>query len=126
MDVSRLRRFGRKGSCYGFVRADSFHLQLHVLTTIFSVIMGANIAGIYGAQIFRSDDKPRYRRGFSINIAILTIGVTFAFGRYLDDLRRRRKIAQQIRDDYSDETLEGGSVAVVVDDLKAVAPRTIG
>jgi hypothetical protein len=26
-------------------------------------IMGANIAGIYGAQIFRSDDRLKYRSG---------------------------------------------------------------
>lgn len=48
--------------------------------------MGANIAGIYGAQIFRSDDKPKYRRGFSINIAVLAVGASLAILRYLDDL----------------------------------------
>ncbi|SPO01844.1 related to nicotinamide mononucleotide permease [Cephalotrichum gorgonifer] len=55
------------------------------------VIMGANIAGIYGAQIFRSDDKPRYRRGFSINIGVLTLGLTLAIIRYADDWIRRRR-----------------------------------
>ncbi|KAI4747548.1 hypothetical protein E4T50_02147 [Aureobasidium sp. EXF-12298] len=33
------------------------------------VIMGANIADIYGAQIFRADDRPRCRRAFNVNIA---------------------------------------------------------
>lgn len=57
------------------------------------VIMGANIAGIYGAQIFRSDDRPRYRRAFSVNCAILSVGLLLAIVRYIDDkLRRRRKI----------------------------------
>ncbi|KAK3341993.1 major facilitator superfamily domain-containing protein [Lasiosphaeria hispida] len=55
------------------------------------VIMGANIAGIYGAQIFRADDKPFYRRGFSINIAVLTVGLVLAIGRLIDDVLRRRR-----------------------------------
>ncbi|CAM1501311.1 Fc.00g104730.m01.CDS01 [Cosmosporella sp. VM-42] len=55
------------------------------------VIMGANIAGIYGAQIFRQDDKPRYRRGFSINIGVLTFGLSLVVLRYLDDRFRRRR-----------------------------------
>ena len=53
--------------------------------------MGANIAGIYGAQIFRQDDRPRYRRGFSINIGVLTLGLVLATWRFIDDFRRRRK-----------------------------------
>lgn len=57
----------------------------------FSVIMGANIAGIYGAQIFRKDDSPLYRRGFSVAIAVLCFGLVLVFIRWLDDLRRRRK-----------------------------------
>lgn len=59
------------------------------------VIMGANTAGIYGAQIFRSDDKPKYRRGFSIAIAILAFGLLLAVLRYLDSLRQRRKAKKQ-------------------------------
>lgn len=58
--------------------------------------MGANIAGIYGAQIFREDDKPRYRRGFSIDIAIVTFGLALAVVRFLDDLRRRRRNGGQL------------------------------
>jgi hypothetical protein len=53
--------------------------------------MGANSAGIYGAQLFRSDDRPLYRRGFSVNIGILTFGLSLAILRYIDDVRRRRK-----------------------------------
>lgn len=59
------------------------------------VIMGANIAGIYGAQIFRSDDKPKYRRAFSIACAVLAFGIVLAIIRYLDDLRRRRRQARR-------------------------------
>ncbi|KAK0624536.1 major facilitator superfamily domain-containing protein [Bombardia bombarda] len=55
------------------------------------VIMGANIAGIYGAQIFQADDKPLYRRGFSVNIAVLSVAVCLAIGRFIDDWFRRRK-----------------------------------
>lgn len=54
--------------------------------------MNANIAGIYGAQIFRSDDKPLYRRGFSVAIAILSFGFVLAVSRWFDGrLRLRRK-----------------------------------
>ena len=59
------------------------------------VIMGANTAGIYGVQIFRPDDKPKYRRGFSIAIAILAFGPVLAVLRYLDSLRQRRKAKKQ-------------------------------
>lgn len=52
--------------------------------------MGANIAGIYGAQIFRSDDRPRYRRAFVIGIGVLIAGTIAAVLRYLDDVIRRR------------------------------------
>lgn len=53
--------------------------------------MGANIAGIYGAQIFRSDDRPKYRRGFTTNCAILTTALVLAITRLIDDMIRKRK-----------------------------------
>lgn len=59
------------------------------------VIMGANTAGIYGAQIFRSDDKPKYRRGFSIGIGVLAVGLALATIRYVDDKLRRRRAARK-------------------------------
>lgn len=65
--------------------------------------MGANIAGIYGAQIFRPDDKPRYRRGFSINIAVITLALTLAVVRFIDDLWRRRRNGGQLPDPSSSE-----------------------
>lgn len=57
--------------------------------------MGANIAGIYGAQIFRQDDSPLYRRGFGINIAVLAVGLALAIVRYIDDTIRRRRSRNQ-------------------------------
>jgi TRAP-type C4-dicarboxylate transport system permease small subunit len=57
--------------------------------------MGANIAGIYGAQIFRQDDSPLYRRGFGINIAVLAVGLALAIVRYVDDIIRRRRNRNQ-------------------------------
>jgi hypothetical protein len=60
--------------------------------------MGANIAGIYGAQIFREDDKPRYRRAFSIACAVLAFGIALAIFRFLDDFRRRRRDARRVSD----------------------------
>lgn len=60
--------------------------------------MGANIAGIYGAQIFRQDDRPRYRRAFAVACAVLAFGLLVAIGRYLDDKIRKRKKARQVDD----------------------------
>jgi hypothetical protein len=67
------------------------------------VIMGANIAGIYGAQIFRQDDRPRYRRAFGVNIGVLVVGLLLAVFRYLDDLRRRRRTAGQAQTKWPSE-----------------------
>ncbi|KPI36646.1 putative transporter [Cyphellophora attinorum] len=58
------------------------------------VIMGANTAGIYGAQIFRQADRPRYRRGFACGIGILAFGLLLAVVRYVDDRIRRKKAPQ--------------------------------
>ena len=60
------------------------------------VIMGANIAGIYGAQIFRQDDRPFYRRGFAVAIAVLAVGLVLAIARYIDDRFRRRRHARKL------------------------------
>lgn len=65
--------------------------------------MGANIAGIYGAQIFRRDDRPRYRRGFAVACAVLAVGLMIAIGRYIEDKLRRRRKAQQIDETSSTE-----------------------
>jgi peptidoglycan/LPS O-acetylase OafA/YrhL len=65
--------------------------------------MGANIAGIYGAQIFREDDKPRYRRAFAIACAVLAVGLAVAIGRYVDDKLRKRRKARQLDDASSSD-----------------------
>ena len=67
--------------------------------------MGANIAGIYGAQIFRQDDRPRYRRGFSINIGVLAFGLALATVRFIDDWRRR-KSSKVIEEQSEDEVAQ--------------------
>ncbi|KAK8088139.1 MFS transporter [Apiospora hydei] len=58
--------------------------------------MGANIARIYGAQIFRKDDRPLYRGGFSVAIAVLCVGFVIALGRWIDDKRKQRKNKNQL------------------------------
>lgn len=71
--------------------------------------MGANIAGIYGAQIFRADDRPFYRRGFTVAIAVLAAGLLLAGIRYVDDVLRRRRqknAALTERDDESSEDVK--------------------
>lgn len=80
--------------------------------------MGANIAGIYGAQIFRQDDRPLYRRGFSINIAVLSVGLTLAVVRFVDDLVRRRRLARKLSD--------GGSPQRTVDDVQVIEEAAAG
>ncbi|KAJ4344117.1 hypothetical protein N0V95_006321 [Ascochyta clinopodiicola] len=74
------------------------------------VIMGANIAGIYGAQIFREDDKPRYRRAFAVACAILAVGLLVAVGRYIEDKIRRRRKARQVDDGSSSDGDASASV----------------
>jgi predicted MFS family arabinose efflux permease len=71
------------------------------------VIMGANIAGIYGAQIFRSDDKPKYRRAFNIDISVLSVGVALAVLRWVDDKWFRPRRTQQVAADDSNSTDDG-------------------
>lgn len=87
--------------------------------------MGANIAGIYGAQIFRSEDKPLYKRGFAINLAIISTAIILALVRYIDDLIRRRRVAGQVelvQESGSDEANENGlkEKAGFTDEKKAV------
>lgn len=42
--------------------------------------MSANAAGIYGHQLFRSDDKPLYHRGLALNAALVGITLVTALG----------------------------------------------
>lgn len=65
--------------------------------------MGANIAGIYGAQIFREDDRPRYRRAFAVACAVLAFGLLIAIGRYIEDKIRQRRKARQVDDASSSD-----------------------
>lgn len=81
--------------------------------------MGANIAGIYGAQIFRADDAPRYRRGFSIDIAIIAFAVALAVFRLLDDLRRRIRNKGQVNIETASED------SISNDDIKTVQPSDV-
>ncbi len=87
--------------------------------------MGANTAGIYGAQIFRADDRPLYRRGFSINIAVLAVGLTLATIRFIDDLRRRRRQKKFAVSEASSESGEEGQRTPVSggDDVQSSAFR---
>ena len=80
-----------------------------MLTLVHRVIMGANTAGIYGAQIFRADDRPRYRRGFTIAIGVLAFGLILALVRYVDDRVRRRKAKTQgLESSGSESPIEDG------------------
>ena len=65
--------------------------------------MGANIAGIYGAQILRQDDRPKYRRGFSVNIGVLCFGLSLAVIGYIDDRIHRRRASNMAQENSSGE-----------------------
>ncbi|CAO2658282.1 Nn.00g060050.m01.CDS01 [Neocucurbitaria sp. VM-36] len=82
------------------------------------VIMGANIAGIYGAQIFRNDDRPRYRRAFAIACAVLAVGLLLAIFRFVEDKIRRRRKAHNLEDSFSEDGPTNPPV-VPSDDLPA-------
>lgn len=82
--------------------------------------MGANIAGIYGAQIFRSEDKPLYLRGFAIGIGIISTAITLAIIRFIDDIIRRRRAKNVIEIEP-----ESGSEGNTADEKKAVAAATV-
>jgi len=85
------------------------------------VIMGANIAGIYGAQIFRSDDSPRYRRAFSVACAVLAAGLAFAVMRYVDDVVRRKRRERRVIEPSANE-----SDAASLEKAGAVVPPSDG
>lgn len=79
------------------------------------VIMGANIAGIYGAQIFRADDRPRYRRAFNVNIAVLAFGLSLAVLRFLDDKFRGKKVKDRLPESGSEsERYSDGAIEATV------------
>ena len=84
--------------------------------------MGANIAGIYGAQIFRRDDRPLYKRGFATNIAILCVALVLASVRQIDDVLRRRRNAKL---DSASEQIENEEKAARPSDVQP-APILIG
>ena len=87
--------------------------------------MGANIAGIYGAQIFRSNDKPRYRRAFGVNIAVLVVGLSLAVIRYVDDWLRRRRNARKTNADSSSEVSKQNGEKIPAAPPSDVLPQTV-
>lgn len=72
--------------------------------------MGANIGGIYGAQLFRADDSPRYRRGFGVASAIVAFGVICAVCRFVfgDVFVRRYRWTKQKQSNVRGGHFEGG------------------
>ncbi|KAK4202906.1 putative transporter [Triangularia verruculosa] len=73
------------------------------------VIMGANTAGIYGAQIFRSEDSPYYRRGFTVACVVLAVGLLVAVARFIDDKIHKRKHNTVLLAHGGGETSDDGS-----------------
>lgn len=75
-----------------------------------SMVMAGNIAGIYGAQIFREEDNPLYRRGFNVGIAILATSCCLAIIRYIDSklLIRRQKQEEAVDQETIEATNSSG------------------
>lgn len=42
------------------------------------MIMAANCGGIVGSQIFQAEDKPLYYTGWTVIIALISVGVVMA------------------------------------------------
>jgi hypothetical protein len=59
------------------------------------IIMAANMAGIYANQLFRADDKPRYRRGLSVNVALLVGALGFAVFQGLFIWHKKKRAQRQ-------------------------------
>ncbi|KAF4917545.1 putative transporter [Colletotrichum viniferum] len=56
------------------------------------IIMSANIAAIYGAQLFQADDKPLYRKAFDSNIGTLAFALVLACIRYGHEVYQKRRV----------------------------------
>lgn len=56
--------------------------------------MAANAAGIYAAQLFRSDDKPRYHRALTVDAVILAASLIGAISLALYYRYKDRKAAE--------------------------------
>jgi len=80
------------------------------------VIMGANLAGVAGSALYRADDRPRYRRAFTISIAVLAVGLALAAIRFIDDKLRRKKTKDQVPESDTGSETYGDVV------LKAAVP----
>jgi len=86
------------------------------------IIMGANTAGIYGAQLFRQDDRPRYRRGFTVNIAILAFGTGLVVIRYIEDrIWKKKRRAAEIHDSSSEDRVQSDDRIGVRDEKRVEA-----
>jgi len=59
------------------------------------IIMSANCAGIYGAQIMRADDSPRYHRGFLVMVVIISAALLSGLFQWAADVIIARKKASR-------------------------------
>jgi hypothetical protein len=71
--------------------------------------MNANIASIYGAQIFCTDDKLLYWCGFSVACSILAVGLILAIVQFVDIVIHRRRKARQVESGDEDSTDKGNT-----------------
>lgn len=88
----------------------SYLASILLTTDRCSMVMAGNIAGIYGAQIFREEDNPLYRRGFNIGIGILATSCCLAIVRYIDSkflIRRQKREKAANQETIEDETSSG-------------------
>ncbi|KAK9765012.1 hypothetical protein K7432_006995 [Basidiobolus ranarum] len=81
-----------------------------------AIIAAANIAGVPGSQIYRTDDQPRFHRGNWINIGLLTIACILflalrAYYIYVNNKRDKiwNAMTNEERQHYLDTTKDRGN-----------------
>lgn len=74
--------------------------------------MAINASLIAGAQIFRSDDRPLYHRGWTIIVGVLSFGVTSVLLLLLLYLNSNREITKQLRNRHRPDAHEDEHVEV--------------
>jgi hypothetical protein len=57
-------------------------------------------------QIFRQEDRPRYRRAFGICIGVLSAGLALAAIRWVDDTMRKRREKREKRQVQVEEAVD--------------------
>lgn len=80
--------------------------------------MFANISGIWAAQIFRADDRPRYHRALTINVCIIAFALSLAsaLALYLKFRYKRNKVEEDSREENTESGIRTPDTKLSDDD----------